>query len=90
MRIDKINSINQIYKAQMVAPAQKVKPAQKDQVTFSSEALEIQNAYKAAKASPDIRADKVAGIKEQIKSGTYNLKAKETSEAIVSKLDIRG
>lgn len=90
MRIDKINNISDIYKAQSIAPVKQTKPSQKDQVIFSSKALEIQNAYKAAKASPEIRSDKVEALKEQIKSGNYSVNAKELSEKIASQLDIKG
>lgn len=90
MRINNVNSITEIYKAQSVAPVKKNKPGQKDEVIFSPQALEIQNAYKAAKASPDIRAEKVAAIKEQIKSGTYTIDAKAVSEKMLSSFDIKG
>lgn len=90
MRINKINSISEIYKAQSIAPVQKTKSSEKDQAIFSTKALEIQNAYKAAKASSDIRTDKVEMIKEQMKSGNYNVNAKELSGKIVSQLDIKG
>lgn len=90
MRINKISSITEMYKSQSIAPVQKVKANQKDEVIFSPQALEIQNAYKAAKASPDVRAEKVAAIKEQIKSGTYTIDAKAVSEKIISRFDIKG
>ncbi|MGL6173162.1 MAG: flagellar biosynthesis anti-sigma factor FlgM [Cellulosilyticaceae bacterium] len=90
MRINKMSSITEMYKSQSIAPVQKVKANQKDEVIFSPQALEIQNAHKAAKASPDVRAEKVAAIKEQIKSGTYTIDAKAVSEKIISRLDIKG
>lgn len=90
MRINKVNSITEIYKAQSVAPVKKSKANQKDEVIFSKEALEIQNAYKAAKTAPDVRMEKVAAIKEQIKSGTYTIDAKAVSEKILSRFDVKG
>lgn len=90
MRINKINSIAEIYKTQSMVSVQKSKPGQKDEVIFSAKALGIQNAYKAAKASSDVRVDKVEELKEQIKTGNYNVNAKELSGKIVSQLDIRG
>lgn len=90
MRIRKINSISEIYKAQSMMPIQKNKASEKDEAIFSTRALEIQNAYKVAKASPDLRTDKVESIKEQIKSGNYNVSSKEISEKIVSQLEVKG
>lgn len=90
MRIDKVNSVSQIYKAQLIEPVTKPKEGQTDQVIFSSEGIEIQNASKVVKSSPDIRVDKVAAIKEQIKAGTYKLDAEATSQAIMKKLEGRG
>lgn len=40
--------------------------------------------------APEIRKDKVESLKEQIKSGTYNVKSEEVAEKIMSQFDIKG
>ena len=36
-------------------------------------------------AAPDIREEKVAALKEQIASGSYNVSAQEIADSVVSK-----
>jgi negative regulator of flagellin synthesis FlgM len=91
MRIDQINSIYETYKKQS---ASKVKPAskveKKDEVALSSVAKDFQTVYKLLNTTPDIREDKVNSIKERMNSGTYNVKAEEVADKILSSLDIKG
>ncbi|MDL1962759.1 MAG: flagellar biosynthesis anti-sigma factor FlgM [Deltaproteobacteria bacterium] len=44
-----------------------------DKVVLSSKAREIQEAKKLLNSLPDIREEKVAHLKEQIKNGTYHI-----------------
>lgn len=91
MRIDKINQVNKLYGAQtMVPPTKQMGKMGKDKVSFSEVGKDIQFAAKLAKEVPDVRQDKIEAIKERIKSGTYNVDAKEVSEKIVRQFDIRG
>lgn len=53
-----------------------------DKIEISDEARVKQAAMQAAKQIPDIREDKVAEIKQQIKDGTY----RPTADQIVDKM----
>jgi negative regulator of flagellin synthesis FlgM len=44
-----------------------------DSVSLSSTRHEVMSAQSAALAQPDVRADKVAALKQQIAAGTYNV-----------------
>ncbi|MHC1749808.1 MAG: flagellar biosynthesis anti-sigma factor FlgM [Cellulosilyticaceae bacterium] len=91
MRIDKLNQINKLYGAQTTMP--QVKPMGKmgkDKVSFSETGKDIQFACKIAKELPDVRQDKIDEIKARMRSGNYNVDAKQVSEKIVSQLDLRG
>lgn len=53
-----------------------------DKIEISDEARVKQAAMQAAKQIPDVREDKVAEIKQQIKDGTY----RPTADQIVEKM----
>ena len=91
MRIDPISRAYEVYKSQKVTPAKKINSvSSKDQVEFSSIAKEFGSVYKMAFEAPEVRKDKVESLKEQIKSGTYNVKSEEVAEKIMSQFDIKG
>lgn len=91
MRIDAIHKIYETYKANGVSNAKKVnKTAGKDEVALSDTAKDFQTIYKALTEVPDVREDKVQAIKQQMASGTYNVKASEVADKILSKIDLKG
>jgi len=55
---------------------------QADSVEISERARELARAQQAVEAAPDVRADKVAELKQQIEAGTYDVPA----EALADKL----
>ena len=62
------------------------KPAGKrDELVLSDRAREIQLAMKAAKASPDIREERVQTIKAQIQSGTYSVPAEDVARMMINR-----
>ena len=85
-RIDAYNQVSQIYQA---SRAQKIaknsETTVRDQFTVSSKGKDYQTAKKALAAAPDIREEKVAALKEQIASGSYNVSAQEIADSVVSK-----
>ena len=89
MRITGVNRINEIYKSQTMK-VEPTKLAKKDEVQISTLAKDYQYAFKAAKEVPDIREKEVGSIKERLSSGTYNVDAKEVSEKIMSRFDMKG
>ena len=85
MRIDAYNQISQLYQASKPKKITKKSEATvKEQYTVSSKGQYYQ-AKKALAAAPDIREEKVAALKEQIASGSYNVSAQEIADSVVSK-----
>jgi negative regulator of flagellin synthesis FlgM len=60
---------------------QSVRPSS-DSVEISSRSRELARARQAVDAAPDVRADKVAAIKQRIEDGTYSV----SPQALASKL----
>lgn len=88
MKINQIQQIAEIYGATSTrkTPAKGAKVSEKDKLEISITAKHFQTALKAAKGSPDIRAEKVEKIKSQIESGTYNVSAEEVAKKMMSEL----
>ncbi|MDR0958518.1 MAG: flagellar biosynthesis anti-sigma factor FlgM [Clostridiales bacterium] len=87
-------NINAMERTQRAYPIQSAKAvrhlresAKESQSSFalslSSSAKEFQIAKNATAAVPEIRSELVASISERIKSGTYNVSAKDVAEKIV-------
>lgn len=93
MRINGIKNINNAYKANAadrISKVSKVKK-EKDSLAISDVAKELQIAKKAVKNTPDIRYDKVNDIKRRMKSGSYDVTAKEVADKIIDRyFDKRG
>ena len=54
-----------------------------DTVVISDAAKRIQEAQKQIQTIPDVRTDKVAEIRNQIESGTYEIKADEIAGKMI-------
>jgi negative regulator of flagellin synthesis FlgM len=54
-------------------------PQTEDRVELSGAAKEIQRVAELAKSAPDVRAEKVAALKEQIQNGTYEVDSKQVA-----------
>lgn len=91
MHIDRIGAIHQIYTKQSSTPTKKInKTDKRDEVSLSENAKEFQNIYQKLKNVPDVREEKVDRIKEQLRTGTYNVNSEEVAEKILSSIDLRG
>ena len=90
MAIDKISNINNIIEPKKNKPAAGAKEIKKnDSVQISSEgkqAAEISKQMQIVRETPDIRADRVNAIKEQIKNGTYDFNDNKVLEMVASKI----
>lgn len=86
MKIVNNVSIQSVAKAYQKTAAQSEKKAvsgfETDKIEISQEARIQQAAMKAAKQLPDVREDKVAELKQQIKDGVY----KPTADQIMEKM----
>ena len=54
-----------------------------DQVTLSDSARSLASAQDAVRSAPDIREQKVAAIKQQVESGTYQVSARVLARKMV-------
>lgn len=76
MVIDKIGNVNNIVDPKSTRNVSKEKATKKsDSLEISTEgkkAAEVSRYTQMVKETPDIRADRVREIKEQIKNGTYD------------------
>ncbi|AEH44568.1 Anti-sigma-28 factor FlgM family protein [Thermodesulfatator indicus DSM 15286] len=59
---------------------------ERDRVEISQTARDIKKIESIVKTSPDVRADKVRAIKEQIESGTYQVDSKKVANAMLADL----
>ncbi|MSS63878.1 flagellar biosynthesis anti-sigma factor FlgM [Velocimicrobium porci] len=86
MRVDAYNQITQIYQttnAKVKSTNKKEKAS--DSLELSQTGKDYQIAKQAAKDAPDIREDKVNQLKEQLKSGTYQVTGEEFAEKILER-----
>lgn len=56
-----------------------------DSVEISGRARELARARQAAEAAPDVRAELVARIKQQVESGTYEVSADLVARALLER-----
>lgn len=73
MMIDKIGGISPLNNLQKTRQTESVKRADvgSDSISVSAEAREMYFLNQVAAETPDVRADKVAAIKEKIKDPSY-------------------
>ncbi len=86
MRIEAYSQVNQLY--QTTKPKKITRQGEQqstDQYQISQSARDYQIAKNAISESPDVREEKVARLKEAIRSGSYNVSAQEVADAMVSK-----
>lgn len=79
-----------VYKKQQVRETTKVSSriSRKDEFNISDKAKEYQIAMNALKKVPDIRHEKVDEIRQQIKSGTYDIDSGKIAEKIYESINI--
>lgn len=77
MEIDKVNSVNNIYKTEQTSKTKKTnsKLSSNDNVSLSNEAKkasEISSYIEMVNSSPDVREDRIAEIKEKLANNAYS------------------
>lgn len=88
MRIEAYNQIQQIYQTQRTSKTQKTaKTSFADLVQISSAGRDFQTAKAAVKASPDIREELTAPIKEKVQNGTYAVETSSFAEKLIKKYE---
>ena len=88
MRIEAYNQVAQIYGAQKTQAKAKTNVAAsmgRDEVQISSFGKDLQVAKAAVKNSAEVRADKVADLKQRIENGTYSVDVDDFASVLLSK-----
>ena len=88
MRIDGVNKMTKAYTAAQNNTSPVKKAMKTDEFKISTTASECQQAYQLASKVPAVRQEKIDAIKEGIRTGTYQVDAKEVSEKILSQIDL--
>ena len=55
-----------------------------DEVSISEKGKDVSEMTRTLKDMPDVRADKVADLKERIANGTYNISGKDIASKIIN------
>lgn len=85
MRIDAFNQVTQLYKTNSTKKTYKASSTQAaDKLEISQIGKDYQIAKNAVAAAPDVRADKVNAIKQQLASGTYNVSMEEVADKLIN------
>lgn len=85
MKISNIGSAYNIYNKKPAVSRKKGSSGDVfDSFDVSLEAREFQVALKAASSAPDVREDRIAAIKKQIESGSYNVGAETVADKMMS------
>ncbi len=88
MRIQAYNQVQQLYQSQRVNKSQAAnKTVLTDQLQISSRGMDYQFAKTAVQASPDIREEITAPIKERVQNGTYNVETSSFAEKLLKKYE---
>lgn len=91
MRIEAYTQVQQVYQTQKVNRNQKTGSAgRSDQLQISSMGKDIQTAKAALTATPDIREELTAPIKEKIQNGTYQVDTGSFAEKLLQKYEEMG
>ncbi len=70
--------------SQPETPKAREQQAPRDRLEFSVTGKELQHLTRVAPESAEVRARRVAAIKAQVEAGTYNIRAEEVAEAMIT------
>lgn len=87
MRINKINNVLQMYNKNSGVRRVKNNKGKEDQINISNEAKEVQFALSKIKSTEEIRTKKIEKIKEEIKTGTYEINGQKIAEKILEDIN---
>ena len=63
---------------------QQTSAVESDNVTISEKGKDVSEMTRTLKSMPEVRADKIADLKERIANGTYNVSARDVAAKIVN------
>lgn len=83
-----VNSDRKVQKGEENVDRQQKKVEQPEQISdrleFSVSSREFEKLRQKVDEAREIRAERVAEIKQQLEAGTYNIKAEKVAEAIIT------
>lgn len=88
MRVEAYNQVAQLYNTEKAAKALNTKAtggAGRDEVQISSVGYDYQIAKQAVADASDVREEKIAKLKEQINSGTYEVSTEDFASKLLEK-----
>ena len=78
-----VKNINDKQKAENTSDKADNNVTKTDTLNISDAAKEIQEVRKELDSLPEVRAEKVAELKNQIENGTYEIKSEEIAEKMI-------
>ncbi len=89
MRIDAYNQVAQLYNVNKTTRTKSTTSVERprDAVQISQAGKDYQIAKQAVANAPDIREDKVADLKAQVKSGNYNVDTGDFASKLLEKFN---
>lgn len=93
MRIDNIQgkNIQKLYQNQQNLLNQddkKLKSGEGDQMNISSKGMQIKKLADQLEAEPEVRAEKIAHLKEEIAAGNYHVDSEKLAESLLEEIAI--
>ena len=88
MRIESFNPVQQVYSTRKATQAGAALKSYQtsDNFEMSSLGKDFITAKNAVKEAPDVRADLVEPLKEQIKNGTYSVSADDFASKLLAEM----
>ncbi len=83
MKINRVNSISEIYKKNKISRTNKSNKSAKDSIELSSMAKDLGYATAIGKKIPDVRIEKVDDIKNRIATNNYNIEGREVAKKML-------
>ncbi len=92
MRINDVGNLDALFQVQNNEQRQGAQEqrqveqsnSQRDRLEFSTDSRNVQSLVKNAGEAPEVRAERVDQIRNEIDNGTYNIRAERVAEAIIT------
>lgn len=68
---------------EVIKPLEVAKTASEDKLEFSNRGTEVGRLVDQLKMQPDVRAEKVAALRDEIRAGEYNPSSQAIADAII-------
>lgn len=79
-------SLNKVERKKVEEPGSTAKTSATDKVNVSGKSKGFAELLGSVAAQPDVRAEKVEGLKQSIAEGTYNVDAEKLAEKIMDEI----